>query len=158
MATFVKRPSKVEAVQIPRISITQIDPFDWPEKPGWVSRAIERGDIRPSLTDVYDEQPEDTIWVYEIGDLNNPNYVFVGDWVVQIADDELRMADGLTFKAVYQPAEEVKPEHNVLDVRYDELTLQKVYKAFMDNNIEQQKSIDVVNAMQNEGILFRERA
>lgn len=41
---------------------------------------------------------------------------------------------------------------------HDEGTLMKVYKALAANGLEGQDAIDVISDMQNEGILFRERA
>lgn len=43
-----------------------------------------------------------------------------------------------------------------MDVTFDEGTLVKVYQALMDEGIVGQKAVDVVTAMQNKGILFRE--
>lgn len=40
---------------------------------------------------------------------------------------------------------------------YNEDTLRKVYAALMHEGIYGQKALDVVSAIQNEGILFRER-
>ncbi len=40
---------------------------------------------------------------------------------------------------------------------HDEMTMHKVYRAFMDNGLTQQQAVDTVSAMQNVGILFREQ-
>lgn len=42
-------------------------------------------------------------------------------------------------------------------VTHNEDTLRKVYQALLENGIYGQKATDVVNSMQNLGILFRER-
>lgn len=43
-----------------------------------------------------------------------------------------------------------------MDVTFDENTLKKVYEALLENDIYGDKATDVVNSMQNRGILFRE--
>lgn len=39
---------------------------------------------------------------------------------------------------------------------HSEDTLRKVYEALLENGIYGQQAIDIVNSMQNKGILFRE--
>ncbi len=43
-----------------------------------------------------------------------------------------------------------------IEVTFDENTLRKVYEALLENGIYGQKALDIVNSMQNRGILFRE--
>lgn len=43
------------------------------------------------------------------------------------------------------------------NLTHDENTLAKVYKALLDNGIFGEKAVGIVSAIQNEGILFRER-
>lgn len=45
-----------------------------------------------------------------------------------------------------------------IDTVYDEETLTKVYMAMQKSGIEAKQAIELVHALQNEGILFRERA
>lgn len=40
---------------------------------------------------------------------------------------------------------------------FDEDTLRKVYEALLENGIYGQQALDIINTMQNKGILFRER-
>lgn len=46
---------------------------------------------------------------------------------------------------------------DVIETTYDEETLRKVYEALLENGIFGQKATDIVSAIQNKGILFRER-
>lgn len=43
------------------------------------------------------------------------------------------------------------------ETRYDEETLSKVYRAMVQSGLTYAQAEDAVNAMQSEGILFRER-
>lgn len=152
MTTFQKIPASVEAIKIPEISVDS-DPFDFPEKPAWFTRAVDLGWFRPTLT------LDDKYWVYEVGASAQPEYAYPGYWLIEVVPLSIpRVAEDQVFKTIYEPLGTLHSEHNVLDSRYDEITMQKVYSAFMDNAVDEKVAIDVINHMQNEGILFRERA
>jgi hypothetical protein len=51
-----------------------------------------------------------------------------------------------------------KHPQNVLETVYDEETLTKVYMAMQKEGLDSRQAIALVHALQNEGILFRERA
>lgn len=72
----------------------------------------------------------------------------VGDWIIKGVQGEFYPCKPDIFGATYE------------DARHDhsEETMQKVYDAITVNGISQQKATDIVSDMQNQGILFRERA
>lgn len=43
------------------------------------------------------------------------------------------------------------------DLTCNEMTMHKVYRSLMDNEVPKQRAIDIVSSMGNSGILFRER-
>lgn len=149
MATYRKKLTHIEAIQLPAI-LTKDDPFDFPEKPEWINRAIDLGEIRPSLMTTSEW------WVYEVGKAPAVELAETGDYIVLLDKDTLRKAGAVEFNIIYEY--DVNPGRNVLESRYDEQTLRKVYDVLHQHGLLPSKMMDIINDMQNAGILFRERA
>lgn len=149
MTTFKSIPHELEAFQIPKIS-SFADPFDFPNKPVWLERAIDLGQILP---DMYMDTRH---WCYALG--NKSDHVGrAGDWFVLHGSGNVYLGEHEEFSRMYTQADIVVPEHNALDSRYDEMTLHRVYAALISCDLLEDQAIAAVNAMQNAGILFRER-
>jgi hypothetical protein len=64
---------------------------------------------------------------------------------------------GFIFGGAAVQAANTTHHRDCADLTYNEMTMHKVYRACMDAGMTQNNAIDLVNSMQNSGVLFREK-